>query len=77
MLFLAALGIDTGKCQPDPGKERMLKVEGYLEFWNQSEDNTYSCTNVFLLLLAQALPKPFANATESATLTTFSFFILF
>ena len=39
MLFLAALGIDTGK--PGPDEERMVKVEGYLEFWNQREANTY------------------------------------
>ena len=39
MLFPAALGIDTGK--PGPDEERMVKVEGYLEFWNQREANTY------------------------------------
>ena len=34
MLFPAALGIDTGKPDPD-------EVEGYLEFWNQREANTH------------------------------------
>ena len=34
-------------------------------------------TIFFILLPTQALPKPFASATESATLKTFSFFILF
>ena len=34
MVFPAALGIGTGKPDPD-------EVEGCLEFWNQREANTY------------------------------------